>query len=854
VQGADFARSIATAPQYGAARDARVWEAIQAGGLVAWPVVRVPMPGSGGRAEILVPTDVASIGTRADRVRVPMSAPLAQRTADLLGAMLPTPAMVDAIWAASKKLAPAPMKAGPEMMSWPYALTHNTTIERQLSAAGLDPGAGDLIAGHKKDVVLSRRMVERPGYVGIYGWHLATGKPIQPVSYVHEAQYADYSHGARFVLGATVDGAPVSLAAALSGKLGADVAKMFSGEGALSVTRYPTGALPASSPAAAPAPAPAPVPAPSALLAASAPSQSSSGAFGAAVLEAARRDLAAGVREGTPEGEARIAAMMRLANYPGKGNWCAAAVSAWIKEAAAALGRKSPILGSAGAKNLLSQLQAAGLVRTAAQLRGVLLRPGDVLFWHRGPPGAWTGHTGVAEVPGATADDAAGTIEGNTTATADRVARQVRSRNDPNLLGVARLDGWGGPAPAPTGPKAGPAPSGPTSPAAPPPRPNAGPGKGDAWARDVVTKAFALVVGRAPTLAERQAVQAVTRFEGGYGSGWGSSGGAGSNNWGAVQGSGSAGSFQHVDTHADGSKYTTAFKRYSSAEEGAADVVRLLTTLRPWVLHVLGSGSATAQATEMRRHVKIGEPMWPGGPKAERENWGYMEAAVPMYASAIARNARELAANLGEPLAVTLDGSGRAPGGGPSAPSSNGGAGGMALLAGGSLSPTPTPRARAPAPSSLRGLVATGDDGDDVVITGPGTKDYIRKIDAGADLFLAQLQTDAASPTRKAPAEFFGTYQGWLLRWKAFVGENLAKWDVSFGWADVYEQARIWNAQLDDFRRQFQAFGGAVVGPIGPGTTAQKRDEGVLATITSWLPWIAVGLGAAGLYVMTRDK
>jgi hypothetical protein len=50
-----------------------------------------------------------------------------------------------------------------------------------------------LIAGHKKDVVISNK----PNYVAIYGWHQLNGKIIQPYSTIHNNKYKDYSHGFR---------------------------------------------------------------------------------------------------------------------------------------------------------------------------------------------------------------------------------------------------------------------------------------------------------------------------------------------------------------------------------------------------------------------------------------------------------------------------------------------------------------------------------------------------------------------------------------------------------------------------------------------------------------------------------
>jgi len=73
---------------------------------------------------------------------------------------------------AERKLDPQPMPAGPEMTSVGYFREHNRTIERQLE--GLPPGA--LVAGDKKDLVLTRWLAERPGRVAIYGWHRGDGE------------------------------------------------------------------------------------------------------------------------------------------------------------------------------------------------------------------------------------------------------------------------------------------------------------------------------------------------------------------------------------------------------------------------------------------------------------------------------------------------------------------------------------------------------------------------------------------------------------------------------------------------------------------------------------------------------
>jgi hypothetical protein len=178
--------------------------------------------------------DYLAIGTNEDFMRVPMDPLTAQKIADKRGMSLPTRTMVDAVYGqASVKLAPSPMTPGPQMMSSDYYQRHQATIERQRAGQPL----GALTAGHKKDLVLTNRLLQKPGSVAIYGWHQRSGQPIQPRSTVHENTYADYSHGARLVGGMVmVDGQPRRLQDVLTDP---NLAKVLSDEGPLRVTRQP---------------------------------------------------------------------------------------------------------------------------------------------------------------------------------------------------------------------------------------------------------------------------------------------------------------------------------------------------------------------------------------------------------------------------------------------------------------------------------------------------------------------------------------------------------------------------------------------------------------------------------------
>lgn len=177
--------------------------------------------------------DYLAIGSDEDHVRIPMSPLTAQAIADKLGCSLPTRKIVDLVYKqAEVRLAPKPLPPTAQMTSNDYYGRHEAIIEGQLAGRPL----GALVAGDKKDVVVSNMLRWHPGRVAIYGWHQAEGKPIQGLSTVHAAGYADYSHGIRLVAGTmTVDGQEMSLADVLKDPV---LAPLVSDEGAIGVPRY----------------------------------------------------------------------------------------------------------------------------------------------------------------------------------------------------------------------------------------------------------------------------------------------------------------------------------------------------------------------------------------------------------------------------------------------------------------------------------------------------------------------------------------------------------------------------------------------------------------------------------------
>jgi hypothetical protein len=138
--------------------------------------------------------DYLAIGSDDDFVRMPMQPYTAQAFADAFGFVLPTSKLVDEIWrAAEVKLEPRPLTQ--ERESPGTFMDHDGIIDAQL--AGVPRGA--FVAGHKKDVVVSNKLLENRNRVAIYGWHQPDGKVIQPTYAGHVDWYVDYSHGIRLV-------------------------------------------------------------------------------------------------------------------------------------------------------------------------------------------------------------------------------------------------------------------------------------------------------------------------------------------------------------------------------------------------------------------------------------------------------------------------------------------------------------------------------------------------------------------------------------------------------------------------------------------------------------------------------
>ena len=213
--GSAFMKRIAQLPLN--EREDEIYDAIASGNIPGFLRNTVTLNGEfADSADIMhnviyeVMPDYLAVGNDTDYCRIPMNPHTAQQLATLFGASLITSKLSDQIYQmADIKLTPfnyVPVGNANELVT--KFEEHNAQIEKQVREAG--GKKGQLIAGIKKDVILSARLATKPGKVVIYGWHKPDGNPIQPVYSGHVDWYVDYSHGIRFINNQVlIDGKPV---------------------------------------------------------------------------------------------------------------------------------------------------------------------------------------------------------------------------------------------------------------------------------------------------------------------------------------------------------------------------------------------------------------------------------------------------------------------------------------------------------------------------------------------------------------------------------------------------------------------------------------------------------------------
>ncbi len=183
------------------AREERIYAEVARGNVPGWlrELERVEVEVDTGTLAFWATSDYLAVGSDDDYFYVPLSPRTARRVADLAGASLPTPRMVDAIWLAARvRLIPVRFRPDEHMASVRTFKRHNAVVQAQRHQRGARPG--ELVAGHKLDVVRTMRAGEGAGEgFALYGWHLSDGTPIQPVHAIDPETAPHFSMGVRLV-------------------------------------------------------------------------------------------------------------------------------------------------------------------------------------------------------------------------------------------------------------------------------------------------------------------------------------------------------------------------------------------------------------------------------------------------------------------------------------------------------------------------------------------------------------------------------------------------------------------------------------------------------------------------------
>lgn len=248
LNGSQFAASISNTSLTLKQREQIIYKAIKAGNIPQFyrQLIKITdsvwIDSKKVEIEYYVLPDYMAIGTDTNYFYCPMTPALAQRVANKLKCSLPTRKMVNNIYQhAAIKLKPLPIPPSAAMVTVPVFIAHNNKLRQQWDSLNIKRTAGCLVAGNKKDVIISNRIYNDISsyHVVIYGWHIpATGKPIQPLYARHLNTWADYSHGIRLIAKKVwVNGEATTIKKVLKSTR---LSTLLSDEGVIKKPYYPT--------------------------------------------------------------------------------------------------------------------------------------------------------------------------------------------------------------------------------------------------------------------------------------------------------------------------------------------------------------------------------------------------------------------------------------------------------------------------------------------------------------------------------------------------------------------------------------------------------------------------------------
>lgn len=199
------------------ARERKIAEFLQAEALPNFlgPLKPITVVTRGHTLVYHVMPDYLCLGEDSDYFHIPMTPPAARDWMAKHGFSLPTKTMVDQIYKQCelkvKAITFGSLSSEARKLSMENTLVYVDQSKKIQAYIGTNRGR--LVAGHKKDVVLSNGLLNYPGNVAIYGWFESDGDSIQKLNFKsHVVGYVDYSHGLRMVANnCTLDGQPTTL-------------------------------------------------------------------------------------------------------------------------------------------------------------------------------------------------------------------------------------------------------------------------------------------------------------------------------------------------------------------------------------------------------------------------------------------------------------------------------------------------------------------------------------------------------------------------------------------------------------------------------------------------------------------
>lgn len=220
-------------------RETALFEAVMAGRVAPITWVALRSEHDDRVATIYVAADALQVMDGDEAVRINVTPRTAQRIADALEAILPTPRICDLVWEqADVRIPPSFQAANATMAHTSRMLQHHRAVEAKVA------GRTGLIENVGKHWVITERLTEEQDRAANYGWYDHAAPTLrgahriwQNVGLAHNLEHVDYSQVLRLVRRTCeVDGEEMDITDVLADP---DLAGLVSDEGPLSFWRIP---------------------------------------------------------------------------------------------------------------------------------------------------------------------------------------------------------------------------------------------------------------------------------------------------------------------------------------------------------------------------------------------------------------------------------------------------------------------------------------------------------------------------------------------------------------------------------------------------------------------------------------